>query len=108
MFTRGDRLRKARERLQLGQGEFADLLGVSRGLVSNYERDEITRPKAIVMRQWAESTGVDLDWLMWGVAQAPPPTTKQPGEPNKALAKLTASRRGRAGGTTGQYFSSAA
>lgn len=104
-FTRGDRLRKARERTQLGQGEFADLLGVSRGLVSNYEQDKVTRPKPIVMRQWAEATGVSLTWLTWGVEHTEPPAADEPREiigQSAALAKLTAAKMSRAR-HTGQY-----
>ena len=38
----GDRLRIARERrAKLSQGDFADLINVSRGTVSNYERDNL-------------------------------------------------------------------
>ncbi|WP_460836598.1 helix-turn-helix domain-containing protein [Nocardioides marmoraquaticus] len=66
-FTLGDRLRKAREHAGYEQGPFAALLGVSRGTVSNYERELGTRgPKPIVLDQWAAKTGVSLQWLTTG------------------------------------------
>ena len=63
-WTLGDRLRKAREFAGLEQGELADRIGISRGTVSNYELSRGQRPpKRLVLRAWAEITGVPLDWL---------------------------------------------
>lgn len=64
-FTIGDRLRKARESTGLEQGAFAELLGVSRGTVSNYERG-LTNPKKVVLRAWASATRVPYEWLTSG------------------------------------------
>jgi transcriptional regulator with XRE-family HTH domain len=63
-WTPGDYLRKAR--LVAGykdQQRFADLLGIARKSVFNYEND-ITVPNLPVYEKWARVTGVDLDWLM--------------------------------------------
>ncbi|NUP83863.1 MAG: helix-turn-helix transcriptional regulator [Nonomuraea sp.] len=66
-WSLGDRLRKARETAGLEQGELAVRVGVSRGTVSNYELNHGTRPrKPIVLRAWAEQTGVPLWWIMGG------------------------------------------
>ena len=63
-WTLGDRLRKAREFAGLEQGELAVRIGVSRGTVSNYELNRGQRPpKRLVVRAWAEITGVPLDWI---------------------------------------------
>ena len=59
----GDRLRIARERrAKLSQGDFADLVNVSRGTVSNYERDSLPggpRQRLVVFNSWAAACGVD-------------------------------------------------
>lgn len=67
VFTRGDRMRKAREITGLSQQAFADELGVSVGSVKNYESDK-TRPKVLVLRAWSLRTGVPLEWLEKGIA----------------------------------------
>lgn len=61
----GNRLRLARETAHMEQGELADLLEISRGSVSAYERD-VTVPKGLVIRAWAFETGVDEWWLRTG------------------------------------------
>lgn len=71
-FTSGDRLRKARELTGMDQETFAELLGVSRGTVSNYERSRTMRRHAIVLRAWAMATGVPLYWLEGGGVGEPP------------------------------------
>lgn len=96
-WTVGDRLRKARELLGLDQGPFADLIGVSRGTVSNYERGTTERYKPIVMNAWAAQTGVPVEWLESGDT-APAPTPPRPGRgvpANDKLARLTAQKRAR-------------
>lgn len=69
-FTIGDRLRKARSQVAEGAdaSTFADLIGVSRNTVVNYELERTApeRMKPIVLRQWAMATGVDFEWLMHG------------------------------------------
>lgn len=68
-FTRGDRLRKAREITGLDQRRFAEQLGVSHGTVANAENDRSVRD--ITIRMWALVTGVDLGWLQTGEAPHP-------------------------------------
>lgn len=71
VFTIGDRLRKAREEAGLDQGDFAIATGISRGTISNYERDEGT-PKLPYLTVWAMRTGVPVKWLQTG--EYPDPT----------------------------------
>lgn len=106
-WTVGDRLRKARELLDLEQGPFAALIGVSRGTVSNYERGLTSRYKPIVMNAWAAQTGVPVEWLERGepATAGPPPT--DPGRPAiDNLRRLTEQKRARTHGarTTREYF----
>lgn len=48
------------------QGPFAELIGVSRGTVSNYERGTTQAYKPVVVRAWALATGVSFSWLERG------------------------------------------
>lgn len=54
------------KRPDLDQQEFADLLGMTRGTVRNYESGVTTRRKPIYMRAWALATGVPIEWLETG------------------------------------------
>ena len=60
-----DRLRKARALTGLDQDEFADLIGVSRGTVSSYERGADTYKRPYLLA-WATGSGVSLEWLTTG------------------------------------------
>lgn len=98
VFTAGDRLRKARELTGLDQEAFAEVIGVSRGTVSNYERSE-KPPRPIALRAWAMATGVSVHWLKTG--EGSPSDPDGPGHPSTtaaALAKLAARKRSRRGG----------
>lgn len=64
-FHIGDRLRKARESTGMSQGAFAARLGVARNTVSRSELGQ-THPHRLVLRAWAEATGVSLEWLESG------------------------------------------
>lgn len=64
-WTRGDRLRKARELTGLGQEAFGDETGISRRSISDYEGDKAV-PRKPVMMAWAFRTGVPLEWLETG------------------------------------------
>lgn len=67
-ITIGTRLRIAREWRGLEQSEMAEVLGVSRTTVSNYER-EYTLPRKLVINAWAAACDVDVEWLKTGRAQ---------------------------------------
>ena len=89
----GDRLRLARERRTgLDQGEFAELISVSRGTVSNYERDHLpggTRQR-LVLNAWAQATGVSRTWLETGEPDAPTPPRPDGGVDVARAAQLEA------------------
>ncbi|MFN3708793.1 helix-turn-helix domain-containing protein [Microcella sp.] len=63
-FTKGDRLRKARELTGLDQKAFAETMGLHRDSVRKYETTG--QIKKYVLKAWAEETGVDEDWLEHG------------------------------------------
>jgi transcriptional regulator with XRE-family HTH domain len=64
-FDQADRLAKARKFAGLDQGQLADAIGISRNSVSNYEAGK-TSPRIIVLRAWADVTGVPIEWLQTG------------------------------------------
>jgi transcriptional regulator with XRE-family HTH domain len=61
-FTRADRLRKAREVAGLTQAQMADALGVDKKTIGRWETTGDVR--ALFLREWADLTDVDLDWLV--------------------------------------------
>jgi transcriptional regulator with XRE-family HTH domain len=67
-WTLGDRLRKARTRVKKNQDDIAGLLRISTRSIANYESDA-TRPSYLVVKEWAEVTGVDFGWLMSGAPE---------------------------------------
>ncbi|MEV7972852.1 helix-turn-helix transcriptional regulator [Cellulomonas sp. NPDC089187] len=69
-FGLPDRLRKAREHAGFGSGEFADMLGVSRNTVGNYESGRIA-PKKAMLSAWSLATGVPVSWLQTGESPRP-------------------------------------
>lgn len=48
------------------QEDFAKLVGIGRNTVTRYETDTDGSNKPIVLIRWAEVTGYDLNWLMYG------------------------------------------
>ena len=60
-----DRLRKARALTGLDQDEFAELIGVSRGTVSSYEKGSETHKRPYLLA-WAIGSGVSYEWLVTG------------------------------------------
>ena len=73
--------------LVVPQGDFADLINVSRGTVSNYERDNLPGGprQRLAFNSWAAACGVDVEWLETGQAPAQP-------EPDGGLSVLRARR----------------
>ena len=69
-FTRGDRLRKARQLTGLTTRAFAEI-GVSQKSVTDAEGDKVT-PRKITMMAYAMRTGVPLEWLETGKAPTSP------------------------------------
>lgn len=62
-LTLGERLAIARNRAGLSQQAIAETLGVSRPLVSQWEKDHAPGPRLTHIRGWADATGFDYGWL---------------------------------------------
>lgn len=59
------RLRLARDAAGFHQDELAELIGISRRSVVNYEKG-LHRPPRPVILSWALATGIDLFWVLTG------------------------------------------
>lgn len=70
MSTKGARIRQVRTKLQLTQQAFADMLGVTRGAVGNWERDQGIKEENIELV--ASLTGVSYEWLGTGRGEMDP------------------------------------
>ena len=94
-FTRGDRLRKARELTGLNSTEFAELIGVSQKTVNNAESDRTAKIRKIVVNAWALATGVPAQWLLTGEAPSPDSPNAQEGDINRSsnVRQLSNTRR---------------
>lgn len=85
----GDRLSKARRLAGLEQADLAAHIGVSRALVSKWERD-VTEPSASQTVAWAARCNIDVLWLL-GLAptttcfSAPPVWLLEPTEGQMVL-----------------------
>lgn len=64
-WTKADRLRKAREDAGFTPAQIAELIGISRKTVWNYETGS-TRPLRPILSAWAEVTGTYVEWLETG------------------------------------------
>ncbi len=67
-WSLGDRMWKARKEAEsrgrrLEQSDLAEMLGVSRALVSRWERG-LSEPSAKQVLAWADATGVSPAWLL--------------------------------------------
>lgn len=101
-WTMGDRLRKARSLTGLGVREFAELIGVSHGTVTNAETDA-RAVRTITLNAWAAHTGVSREWLETGQGSAgPTPTPPEGPRGTDRLARLTESKRARVHNTRGR------
>lgn len=71
--TQGERLARSRMFVGISQGEIANMLGRSKGTVSNWENDHVDPPLS-AMAQWARLTGRTIDWIAFGDEDDKTPT----------------------------------
>jgi len=77
MSTKGERIKRVRQKLQLTQTEFATFLGgVSRGAVGNWERDQGIKEENLELISL--KTGVSFEWLATGRGTMDPGNELQP------------------------------
>lgn len=71
METMGERLRRLRIARGYTQPEFAKLVGVTKGAVSQWEDGSTKNLKLTVLAKVLEVLGTDLKYLVWGESRAP-------------------------------------
>ncbi len=67
VWTVGDRLRAARERITYDRKKFASLINVSVDTIRSYERNK-TEPKTNNLNAWVLATGMSREWILTGQA----------------------------------------
>jgi len=94
-FGFNHRLGLARRNAGITQVEMAELLGVGRTTVGNYEAGA-TRPSKLAINAWAVETNVDVEWLKTGKAAVdkdPRGGNLQPSDYNAHVLALAKRRR---------------
>lgn len=64
-WTMADRMRKARMDAGYTAAQIAEVIGISRKTVTNYENGD-TVPLRAILNAWAEVTGTYVEWLRDG------------------------------------------
>jgi transcriptional regulator with XRE-family HTH domain len=95
-ITLGWRLKIALSHGGIKAEHMADALDVSRQTVSRWMSDKGAPPKRVYLKEWAEATGVPLQWLETGAEPCitPPPNGGKGGR--KTSAELAAEKGRRA------------
>lgn len=68
--TAYERMARSRKFVGLDQREMANLLGVNRNTVSNWETG-VTEPTMSMFASWARITGRSMEWIVYGDDEAP-------------------------------------
>lgn len=82
LTTVGDRLKILRLDNKLSQEGLADLLGVSRGVITNIEHNKVQQPHPIIRKTLMREFGVREEWLVNGEGEMYSP---QHGIPEDAI-----------------------
>lgn len=62
----GERLKYARRCRKLTQGELAECIGVSRGVITNIELNKVDSPQMIVTTALCKVLKIKPEWLIYG------------------------------------------
>lgn len=85
MNTLGDRLNYARKKNGYTQDSLAEMIGVSRGVIFNLEKNK-TEPQTIVINAICQTLKINKDWLLNGTGQME--DTSESSQSAKILAEL--------------------
>lgn len=85
MNTLGERLNYARKKNGYTQDSLAELIGVSRGVIFNLEKNK-TEPQTIVINAICQTLKINKDWLLNGTGQME--DTSEASQSAKILAEL--------------------
>ena len=85
MDTLGERLNYARKRKGYTQDSLAEIIGVSRGVIYNLEKNK-TEPQIIVINALCQTLKINKDWLLKGIGEME--DTSEASQSTKILAEL--------------------
>ena len=68
MDTLGERLKYARKKNGYTQDSLAEIIGVSRGVIFNLEKNK-TEPQSIVINAICQTLKINKDWLVSGIGE---------------------------------------
>lgn len=63
----GKRLKAARKSRKISQDTLAEMIGVSRGVVTNIELDKVTDPQLLYINAICNTLHINREWLLKGV-----------------------------------------
>lgn len=85
MNTLGDRLNYVRKKNGYTQDSLAELIGVSRGVIFNLEKNK-TEPQTIVINAICQILKINKEWLLYGSGEME--DTSEASQSTKILAEL--------------------
>ncbi|WEA38584.1 helix-turn-helix domain-containing protein [Lysinibacillus fusiformis] len=65
----GERLKKARKSKGLTQEKLAEMIGTSRGVITNLEHDKIETPQPLIINALCNFLEINLEWLLHGIGE---------------------------------------
>lgn len=65
----GERLKKARKSKGLTQEKLAEMIGTSRGVITNLEHDKIETPQPLIINALCNFLEIDQKWLLRGIGE---------------------------------------
>ncbi|MEB7454365.1 MULTISPECIES: helix-turn-helix domain-containing protein [Lysinibacillus] len=65
----GERLKKARKSKGLTQEKLAEMIGTSRGVITNLEHDKIETPQPLIINALCNFLEIDQKWLLHGIGE---------------------------------------
>lgn len=68
----GIRLKTARKAKKCSQDTLADMIGVSRGVITNIEGDKVSEPQPLVINAICNALNINRDWLVHGTGTMTP------------------------------------
>lgn len=77
--SRGERIKRLRKSHGLTQQQLADAVGVSKGLVSHWEKGVVSQPQTDALYRLAEVLHTDVLYLLWGDKRKSPAPAQRKG-----------------------------
>ena len=69
MLTLGERLKTARKANGLTQDKLAEIIGTSRGVITNIEHNKTETPKPLIINTLCDALEINKEWLLTGAGE---------------------------------------